>query len=108
MAEGLQPAEYQRWTDEDEQRLLALLTSKLGLTDTCYGHKLKCCQRELEVAIQHMSWDDQIAMRRRFDKMDAVEALVALDEAVIKEAVQLAADPLPFGPGKWLNKGGAD
>ncbi len=52
-----------------------------------------------------MSQDNQIAMRRRFDEMDAVEALAALDKAVIKEAVQLTADPLPFGPGKWLNEG---
>jgi hypothetical protein len=40
--------------------------------------------------------------------MDATEALAALDKAGIKEAVQLTADPLPFGPGKWLNEGGAD
>ncbi len=40
--------------------------------------------------------------------MDVVEALAALDKAVIKEAVKLTADPLPFSPGKWLNKGGAD
>jgi hypothetical protein len=47
-------------------------------------------------------------MRRQFDEMDVVEALTALEEAVIKEAVQLTADPLPFGLGKWLNKAGAD
>jgi hypothetical protein len=53
-----------------------------------------------------MSQDNQIALRRQFNEMDAAEALAALDEAGIEEAVQLTADPLPFGPGEWLNKGG--
>jgi hypothetical protein len=45
---------------------------------------------------------------RQFNEMDAMEALGALDEAVIEEVVQLTTDPLPFGLGKWLNKGGAE
>ncbi len=40
--------------------------------------------------------------------MDAEEALAALDKAVVEEAMQLTADPLPFGPGKWLNEALAD
>ncbi len=40
--------------------------------------------------------------------MDAAEALAALDEAGIEEAVHPTADPLPFCPGEWLNEGGAD
>jgi hypothetical protein len=106
LVEGWQPPEYQRWLDVGEQRLLALLTSKIGLTDTCYGRELKHCKRKLEAAGDHMSQDDQITMRRRFDGMDAAEALAALDKAGIKEAVQPTTDPLPFGPGKWLNKRG--
>jgi hypothetical protein len=59
LVEGRQPPEYQQWTDVDEQRLLlALSMSEIGLTDTCYGRKLKRCRRELEAAIDHMSWDD--------------------------------------------------
>jgi hypothetical protein len=50
--------------DKDKQRLLALSMSKIGFTDTCYGHELKCHKRELEAAIEHMSQDDRIAMRR--------------------------------------------
>jgi hypothetical protein len=84
LAEGRQPPEYQRWTDVDEQRLLALLTSKIGLTDTCYGHELKCCKRELEAAIDHMSRDNGIAMRRRFDEMDARKHLQHLTKLVSK------------------------
>ena len=80
--------------------------------DKTHGYVLwvqaECCQRELEVAIEHMSQGDRIAMRRQFNEMDAVEALAAHYKAVIVEAVQLTADPLPFGPGKWLSKGGAD
>jgi hypothetical protein len=64
LTEGRQPPEYQWWMDVDEQRLLALLMSKIGLTDTCYGRKLKRCKRELEAAIDCTSRDDQIAMRR--------------------------------------------
>jgi hypothetical protein len=33
LVEGWQPAEYQQWLDKDEQRLLALSTSKIGLLD---------------------------------------------------------------------------
>ncbi len=79
--------EYKWWTNKDKQRLLALLTSKIGLTDMCYGRELKHCKRELEAAIEHMSRDNQIAMRRQFNEMDAEEALAAFDKAVIKEAM---------------------
>jgi hypothetical protein len=58
LVEGWPPPEYQWWTDVDEQRLLALSTSKIGLTDTCYGRKLKRRKREMETAVDHMSWDD--------------------------------------------------
>jgi hypothetical protein len=55
-----------------------------------------------------MSRENQIALRRRFDEMDAAEALAAFDKAGIKEAVQPTADLLPFGPGEWPNEGVAD
>jgi hypothetical protein len=58
LAEGWQPPEYQWWMDVDEQRLLALSTSQIGLMDTCYGRELKRRKRKMEVAVDHMSQDD--------------------------------------------------
>jgi hypothetical protein len=58
LEEGRQPSKYQWWTDVDKQRFLALLRSEIGLTDSCYGSKLKHCKRELEAAKDYMSQDN--------------------------------------------------
>ena len=96
---GEQPPDVRGWTDEDEQRLLALSTSEIGLADTCFGRELKRQKREMEAAIEHFSSEDRNAMRRRLDEIVAEEALtMALEEAPTEET----------NAGEWQGEARAD
>ena len=77
--EGEQPPAVQGWTDEDEQRLLSLSASEIGLADTCFGRELKRQRREMEAAIEHFSSEDRNVIRRRLDELDAKEVLASMD-----------------------------
>ncbi len=100
MAEGgEQPPDVRGWTDEDEQRLLALSASEIGLADTCFGRELEREKREMKAAIEHFSLEDRNAMRRRLDEIDAEEAFtMALEEAPTEET----------NAGEWQGEARAD
>jgi hypothetical protein len=100
LAEGEeQPPAVRGWTDEDEQRLLALSASEIGLADTCIGRELKHQKREMEAAIEHFSLEDRNAMRRKLDEINAKEALTkALEEAPMEET----------SAGEWQGEASAD
>jgi hypothetical protein len=96
---GEQPPDVRGWTDEDEQRLLVLSASEIGLADTCFGRELKRQKREMEAAIEHFSLEGRNAMRRRLDEIDAEEALtMALEEAPTEET----------NAGEWQGEARAD
>ncbi len=51
MGDGGKPPAYERWTDEDKQRLGALATTEdIDMSDTQYGHEMALKKRELEAA----------------------------------------------------------
>ena len=75
---GQQPPEYKQWTEDDEERLLALGKTNIDIKDTQYGRELALKERELEAAADKMSWEKRDALRRKFDEMDAEEALNTL------------------------------
>jgi hypothetical protein len=89
------PPLYERWTNEDEQRLVALQSNVIGIEDTMFGREVVMKKRELEAAAGHFTWEEREAMQRKLDAIDAAES------AASKEAMQSSADPLPFGPGEW-------
>ncbi len=78
MSDGQQPPEYERWTEEDEERLLALGKTNIEIKDTQYGWELALKERELEAAADTMSREKRDALRQKFDEMDAKEALNTL------------------------------
>ena len=77
LADEQQPPEYERWTEDDDERLLALQRTNIDIRDTQYGRELALKERELEAAAEKMSREKRDALRRKFDEMDAVEALNA-------------------------------
>ena len=76
LADEQQPPEYERWTEDDDERLLALQRTNIDIRDTQYGRELALKERELEAAAEKMSREKRDALRRKFDEMDAEEALL--------------------------------
>ena len=91
LSDGQQPPEYERWTEEDEERLLALGKTNIDMKDTQYGRELALKERELEAAADTMSREKRDALRRKFDEMDAEEALSALASVDADEHAQMTA-----------------
>jgi len=58
-ADGEPPPAYDRWTDEDEQRLLALHTTIIDISDTQYGREMAVKKRELEAAADHFNREER-------------------------------------------------
>ena len=74
MASQKPPPPFERWTNEDEQRLVALQSDVISIGDTVFGRQVALKKRELEVAACHFSREERDAMRQRLDAMDASEA----------------------------------
>ena len=90
LADEQQPPEYERWTEDDDERLLALSSSNIDIRGTQYGRELALKERELEAAADKMSREKRDALRRKFDEMDAEEALNTL-ASVASEHAQVTA-----------------
>ncbi len=79
LGDGGQPPAYERWTDEDEQRLGALATTEdIDMSDTQYGRKMALKKRELEAAADNFSREERDAMQQKWDAMDAMDAEEAI------------------------------
>jgi hypothetical protein len=90
LSDGQQPPEYKQWTEDDEERLLALGKTNIDIKDTQYGWELALKEREFEAAADKMSREKRDALRRKFDEMDAEEALNTL-ASVASEHAQVTA-----------------
>ncbi len=79
LGDGGQPPAYERWTDEDKQRLGALATTEnIDMSDTQYGHEMALKKRELKAVADNFSWEERDAMRQKWDAMDAMDAEEAI------------------------------
>ena len=93
LSDGQQPPEYKRWTEDNEERLLALGKTNIDIKDTQYGWELAHTERDLEAAADKMSREKRDALRWKFDEMDAEEALNTLASVTSKHAqVTASAD----------------
>ncbi len=57
--DGNPPPAYKRWTDEDEQRLVALHATNIDISDTQYGREVALKKRQLEAAAEHFNWEER-------------------------------------------------
>ncbi len=78
MSSGKRPPDYDRWTAEDKERLIALQGAKVNIGDTQFGRELALRERELMAAADTMNREKRAALRQKLDEMDAEEALNAL------------------------------
>ncbi len=46
---------YERWTNEDKQRLVAIHSDVIGIEEMMFGRKVALKKRELEAAASHFT-----------------------------------------------------
>jgi hypothetical protein len=73
LADGRTPLPISRWTDDDEQRLLAVMSDNIDIKDTHYGRELALKERELEATLDNMSQEKRQELRRKLDELDVEE-----------------------------------
>ena len=91
-ANGDPPPAYERWTDEEEQRLVALNAINIDISDTQYGREVALKKRELEAAADHFNREERDELQKKWDVMDvedAEEAMTSLQEELRAEATEL-------------------
>jgi hypothetical protein len=77
-ADGNPPPAYERWTDEEEQRLVALNATNIDISDTQYRCEVVLKKRELEAAADHFNREERDELRMKWDAMDAEDAEEAM------------------------------
>ena len=83
---------YERWTDEEEQRLVALNVINIDISDTQYGREVAPKKRELEAAEDHFNREERDELRKKWDAMDAEDARKAMTSLQVElraEATEL-------------------
>ena len=73
LTDGGHPPAYERWTDDDEERLRALAATVVDISDTQYGRHIALKKRELEAAADKFSREERDAMRQKWEALDAEE-----------------------------------
>ena len=72
--EGRSPPSYEKWTEEDEERLMATAKSSLTLADTRFGREVATRKRELEASVDFMSREERERMIRKLHELNEEEA----------------------------------
>ena len=65
-----QPPAYKRWTDEDEQRLVALQTTNIDISNTQYECEVALKKRELEAAADRFSPEERDELQKKWDALE--------------------------------------
>ena len=94
-ADGDPPPAYKRWTDEEEQRLVALNATNIEISNTQYGHEVALKKRELEAAANHFNREERVELQKKWDAMDvedAEEAITSLQEELQAEVTTESTD----------------
>jgi len=73
--EGRSPPSFEKWTEEDEERLMATTKSNLSLADTRFGREVATKKRELEASADFMSREERERMIRRLHELNEEEEL---------------------------------
>jgi hypothetical protein len=90
-ADGGPPPVYERWTNEDEQRLVALHATNIDISNTQYGREVALKKRELEAAADHFNREERDKLQKKWDAMDAEDAEDA-EEAITSLQEELQAE----------------
>ena len=61
------PPAYERWTDEEEQRLVALHATNIDISDMQYGREVALKKRELEAAADHFNREERAELQKKME-----------------------------------------
>ena len=86
--EGRSPPSYEKWTEGDEERLMATLKSDLTLADTRFGRAVATKKRELEASADFMSREERDRMIRKLKVLNEEEALAPVTGGVEEHTVE--------------------
>ena len=86
--EGRSPPSYEKWTEEDEERLMATSKSDLTLADTRFGRAVATKKRELEASADFMSREERDRMIRKLKVLNEEEALATATDGVEEHTVE--------------------
>jgi len=75
-----QPPQCNRWTEEEEERLVTLSATNIGIMDTAYGRELALQERALCAAAEKMSREKRDELRQKLDEIDADETPASCSE----------------------------
>ena len=90
-AGGDPPPAYERWMDEEEQRLVPLHATNIDISNTQYGREVAPMKRELEAVADHFNREERAELRKKWDVMDAEdaeEAITSLQEELQAEVTE--------------------
>ena len=73
--EGRSPPSYEKWTEEDEERLMASSKSELTFADTQFRRAIATKKRELEASVDFMRREERDRMIRKLIELNEEEAL---------------------------------
>ena len=82
---------YERWADEDEQRLVALHATNIDISNMQYGREVALKKRELEAAADHFNREERAELQKKWNVMDAEnaeEAITSLQEELQAEVTE--------------------
>ena len=94
-ADGNPPPAYERWADEDEQRLVALHATNTDISNMQYRREVVLKKRELEAAADHFNREERDKLQKKWDAMDAEdaeEAITSLQEEFQAEVTDNRVD----------------
>jgi hypothetical protein len=64
------PSLFARWTNDDEERMNGLTTEGIDIADMHYGRHAALMERELEAAVDSMSWDKRNKLQRKLNECE--------------------------------------
>ena len=91
LADAMQPPEYARWLDKDEERFVALNATNIDISNSHYGCEEALKKRELEAAANHFCREVRDKLQKEWDTMkgeDAEEAITSLQEKLLEEVTE--------------------
>ena len=69
-ADGGPPPVYERWTNEDEQRLVALHATNIDISNMQYRREAALKKRELKAEVNHFYREERDELRKKWDAMN--------------------------------------
>jgi hypothetical protein len=83
--EGRSLPSFEKWTEEDKERLMDTTKSDLSLADTRFGRAVATRKRELEASVDFMSREERERMIQKLSELNEEEEALVTATGVEEE-----------------------